>query len=246
MDHLQFQAACSSVINHERPRDSIGTLSEKTMHAVLKRYFEPDLSLHEVKIGRYVADIARPDGIIEIQTRSFSALRNKLKAFLEVSPVTVVYPIPHVKWLSWIQPETGVMSPRRKSPKTGTFCDSFYELYRIAPLLTHPNLRLHLILLNVEEYRYLNGWSQDGKRGSSRCERIPLCLIDEIELCAGCYHKLLPDALPEPFTVKELAKAAHISPTAAQRGLYALSHANAVKRTGKRSNAYLYAKISPI
>lgn len=44
-------------------------------------------------------------------------MRRKLDAFLKIYPVTIVYPIPHVKWLSWIDEESGEMSPKRKSPK---------------------------------------------------------------------------------------------------------------------------------
>lgn len=83
----------------EKGMGGIGTLGERTLHMVLKRYFEPDESLHEIRVGGFVADIVRPNGIIEIQTRDFSKLRRKLAAFLELGPVTVVYPVPWAGWL---------------------------------------------------------------------------------------------------------------------------------------------------
>ncbi len=69
MDKQQFINACDKVIvNNKRsfPPGGIGTLGEKTLHSVLKNYFEPDESRHEVKIANYVADIAAENSIIEI------------------------------------------------------------------------------------------------------------------------------------------------------------------------------------
>ena len=60
----------------------IGTLGEKSLHAVLKRYYEPDRSCHEIPVGNYVADIVNQDGIFEIQTRGLSNLRPKLNELL--------------------------------------------------------------------------------------------------------------------------------------------------------------------
>ncbi len=55
MDEMSFAAACRAVQEMGRAEQGVGTLGEKTLHAVLKRMIEPDLSLHEVKLGRYTA-----------------------------------------------------------------------------------------------------------------------------------------------------------------------------------------------
>ena len=47
----------NNVINKEQQRLGIGTLSEKTLHAFLKNYYEPDVDKQEIPIDRYVADI---------------------------------------------------------------------------------------------------------------------------------------------------------------------------------------------
>ena len=102
-------------------RRGIGTLSEKTVHAVMKNYYTPDTDMHEIPIKKiFVArHLHIGQEIIEIQTRAFNKMRRKLDAFLPLYPVTIVYPIPHIKWLSWINEETRETSPKRKSPKTG-------------------------------------------------------------------------------------------------------------------------------
>ena len=54
-----------------------------TLHAVLKNYYEPFEQNHEIKVGRFVADIVGEQGVIEIQTRNFGNLLEKLDNFLE-------------------------------------------------------------------------------------------------------------------------------------------------------------------
>jgi len=86
----RFEEAKNKIIGIDRQRLGIGTLSEKTVHAILKNYYEPDEDRQEIPIENYVADIYADGEIIEIQTRQFNKLRDKLKAFLPLYPVTIV------------------------------------------------------------------------------------------------------------------------------------------------------------
>lgn len=243
MDTQRFEDACHAVIGCERERDGIGTLGEKTLHAVLKRYFEPCADCHEIKIGGFVADIVGENGIIEIQTAGFNRLRKKLTAFLDCTRVTVVYPIPQTKYLCWIDPATGAVTKKRKSPKTGSVFDGFYELYKIKPLLLHPHLRFCFVLLEMTEYRSLNGWSADKKKGSSRYDRVPSALCGEVYLqSAADYIALLPESLPKSFISKDFAKSTRLSLSRAQTALNVLYHAGAVRRVSKQGNAIVYER----
>lgn len=246
MDRQRFHEIAKRIEeNGQAASAGIGTLGEKRLHAVLKQYFEPDIDKREVKIGGYIADIVRENTIIEIQTRSFDRLRPKLDAYLDAHQVTVVYPIPRVKWISWIDREEGTISKRRKSPKTGTICDAFYELYKIKKHLTHPNLHLCFVMLEVDEYRYLNGWSRDKKRGSSRCERIPIDIYEEIEINKPSeYVRLVPDSLATCFTSKDFETAAKISRSCAQRAINVLHFVGAIERKGKKKNLYVYERAA--
>lgn len=120
--------------------------------------------MHEIPIENYVADIYTGKEIIEIQTRQFNRMRDKLRAFLPLYPVTVVYPIPRYKWLIWIDEKSGELSAPRKSPAKGSAYQAFKELYKIKMFLKEPNLHFKFVLLDMEEYRLLNGWSRDRKR----------------------------------------------------------------------------------
>lgn len=240
-DREAFEAARKKVIGVDRQRLGIGTLSEKTVHAILKNYYEPDEDRQEIPIEKYVADIYANGEIIEIQTRQFNKMRNKLTAFLPLYPVTIVYPIPFEKWIIWVDEETGELSRKRKSPVRGNPCIAFVELYKIKMFLKDPNLRLRLVLMNMEEYKLLNGWSRDRKRGASRYDRIPVELVQEIEInCVQDYMQFVPSELEGTFTSKEFAAAAHISVTLSQTVLNILYHVGIVTRTGKKGNQYLY------
>lgn len=240
-DQKAFEDAKKRIIGVDRQRLGIGTLSEKTVHAILKNYYEPDEDKQEIPIENYVADIYAYGEIIEIQTGQLNKLRGKLTAFLPLYPVTVVYPIPREKWLIWIDEESGELSNKRKSPVKGNPYLAFPELYKIKMFLKDPNLRLRLLLLDIEEYRLLNGWSRDKKRGSSRFDRIPMALAEEIEIdCLKDYMQFVPYELEGSFTSKEFAKAAHIPVPLAQTVLNILYHVGTVTRVGKEGSQYLY------
>ena len=107
MDQKRFEEAKRKIIGVDRQRLGIGTLSEKTVHAIFKDYYESDEDHQEIPIENYVADIYRDGEIIEIQTRQFNRMRGKLQTFLPLYPVTIVYPIPYEKWLIWIDEDSG-------------------------------------------------------------------------------------------------------------------------------------------
>ena len=237
----RFEQAKQKIIGADRKRSGIGTLSEKTVHAVLKHYYAPDEDMHEIPIENYVADIYTGTEIIEIQTRQFNKMRSKLEAFLPLYPVTIVYPIPCNKWVVWIDEESGELTKKRKSPAHGTVSQAFPELYKIKMFLKDPNLKLCLTLMDMEEYRLLNGWSRDRKKGSTRYDRIPLRIAEEVEICClQDYMQFVPQDLPEFFTVKSLAASAHIRPQLAQVVMNLLYYAGTVKRVGKESRSWLY------
>lgn len=246
MDPLYFEEVCEKILHSQREMNGIGTLSEKTTHAVIKNYMEPDERCHEIRVAGYVADIlTRDNDIIEIQTRAFERLRGKLKAFLEEHSVTVVYPLPATKWLMWINKETGEVSEPRKSPKRGNPYDIFPELYKIKFFLKHHNLHFQILMMDMEEYKYLDGWSIDKKKGASKCDRIPISLQNEIIIdSAHDFCIFIPENLPATFTSKEYAKAAKISVPKAQTALNILHYLEVVNRVGKDKNAYLYERVT--
>lgn len=243
IDPELFEEARQFVFRKMTSAGGIGTLGEKSIHAVLKYYYAPDDRYHEQKVGNYVADILVDGEIIEIQTRNFNTLRDKLRAFLAEHEVTIVYPLPYIKWLSWVDPETGEVSQKRKSPKRGSIYDIMRELYRIKTFLPDPHLHFAVCMINVEETRILNGWSKDKKKGSEREDGIPIQIHDDVRFdIAGGYEQFLPDTLPEQFTSSDFRIHAGVNMGTANLTLNILTYVGIVERIGKDGRAYLYER----
>lgn len=244
MDREKYFYALSKVLDGEHKRAGIGTYGEKTVHSVLKNYFEPFEDSHEQKVGGFVADIVGENGIIEIQTAGFDRLRKKLAAFLEVSEVTVVHPIPFNKWLIPIDPETGILGKKRKSPKKGSPYDIFPELYKIKQFL--PNERLHfcIVMLDVEEYRQppeTTGLKRGRRRGSTRYDRIPTALCDELHFDTPAdWLYFVPNGLDNEYTSRDFAEKAGIHTSYARLVLNILTTLGVTERIGKQGRSYLY------
>lgn len=245
MDQTSFLRACREVLNASPESRGIGTLGEKTLHAVLKNYLEPRREFQEVRVGPYVADVRNPERFYEIQTKGFYRLKEKLTCFLPQAPVTVVYPVPAVKWLIWLSSD-GDMTPRRKSPKNAGPWEALPELFSLRDLLFKDGLSFLILLLEVEEVRLRNGWSEDGKRGSSRFDRLPVSLLGEVWVREPQdLFKLLPPGLPDPFTAKDFKKAARLSPLDLSAAVKLLSTYGVIQRAGKRGRAFLYRQVTP-
>ena len=241
MDKLKFQECIKR--NEELITNyNIGTYKEKTMHKIIKNYYCDDSSFQEIKINGSVADICIDKTIIEVQTRSLNKLRDKLNNYPSDYDIRIIYPISHIKYINWIDPNTFEVKDVRKSPKIGTIYDAFKELYKIKMFLDKPNIKITLLLIDVNEYRNLNGWSKDKKKGSVREDMVPIGLYDEIDI--DDFGIFLPDTLEDLFTSNDYKKAIHQRINVARTGLTILSYLKVivVDHKDKRSNVYKRAK----
>lgn len=241
MDYEKFQKVLGHIEDKNHHNKGIGTLSEKTMHSVLKQYFEPNEEYQEVALDGYYADIFNESGVIEIQTSQLYKLRKKLSVFLKQHPVTIVYPCVSNKWILWVNPDTKEVCDKRKSPKHDTMYDALCELYKIKMFLKNPNIKIKFVLLDVNEYKMLDGWNDTKKKGASKYDKIPIGIRNIVSIeQQEDYAQFIPCNMKEPFTSKDYAKAVHVSSKTAGAALHILHYMGIVKRTGKKGNAYLY------
>ena len=238
MDEHSFAAACRAVQEMGRADQGVGTLGEKTLHAVLKRMIEPDMSRHEVKLGRYTADVLNEHGIFEVQTRNLHKLKPKLMALLPYYPVTVVVPVVETKWLLMMDPETGELKDRRKSPKRGRAAAILPDLAYLKALLKDPNLSFLLVRLEGEELRKP---SHSRWRPVTPLEFAPTRFLGTLRLQTETdYAALLPPDLPDTFTARELAKALGLPAGQGSAAANVLAFMGAIRRTGMKGRSYLY------
>lgn len=241
---MEFDEALARVRDGGDRVGGIGILGEKTLHATLKWWLDDDPTHHEIPLPQgSVADIFDGERITEIQTANFTALRKKLEKLLDTYPVTVVHPLTRVKWVSWIDPETGEITKPRRSGRRGSFSDAGKQLIYLLPLLGHPNLTVTLVMLDVEEQRLLDGWGNGGKRGSHRAERLPLALGESVTLTAPAdYAALIPPELSAPFTATEFGKAARLQGRNLQGTLKVLVTLGVLRRE-KDGKKYVYYTV---
>lgn len=270
----RFSLLCEKELTSDRSAagEGIGTYKEKRLHAILKDFYCPEDGRTEVRLSdehltgdyavltdaatrratdRYVADIMTAEGdIVEIQTGGFYPLVKKLHFYLCATKgrVTVVHPIVRTKWLRWMDEQTGELTERRRSPKKGDVKDVARELYWLLPYLAERRLTLCLPLLEVEETRLLNGWGNGGKRGSTRYDRFPLALCDEVVLASPEDYAAVflppPERLRAPFTAAEYAKATGLRGKAAYAMLRMLTELKFLTPAAPRGRAGTWVRTA--
>ena len=221
---------------------NIGTVNEQALHAALKAWYARPGDAIEVPLDGFVVDIVRGDLLIEVQTRHFNAIKRKLTDLTARHRLRLVYPIARTKWIVRLAEDGQTALGRRKSPRRGRVEHLFAELVRIPRLLAHPNFSVEVLLIDEEETRRHDGARGWRRRGWVTQERRLLAVVGQrrfetpADLC-----RLLPEALPEPFTTAELALALGEPRWLAQKMAYCLRELGALAPAGKRSNAILYA-----
>ena len=108
-------------------------------------------------------------------------------------------------------------------------------------MLGDPNLTVRLLLLELDEYRLLDGWGKDRKNRATKYEKVPLRLISETDLSdKRDYMMLLPPSLPERFTAKELGKALRFSSIASYGAIKTFLATGCIIPDGKVDRAAAY------
>lgn len=209
----RFCALCEEWLSLAAVRDSvgIGTYNEKPLHKILKRTVTDDERCFEVKIGSYVADVREEGRITEIQTGGFYPLAPKLAYFLRetADTITVIHPMTEELTIIRVDPESGEVLRRGKSPKKGRVRDVLPELWYLRDVFPNERLTIVIPLIQAEEYRYSERM-RHRKAGAYDAEFYPLSVSSWAEIATlDDVVALLPDALhtPDGFTAEQFGKA---------------------------------------
>ena len=213
MDQARFLEACRWALSGEGAPQGIGTLGEKALHRAVKYYFQPDSrTCGRCRCGPFVADALVDPRAAWWRCRPApctAAAAPSWRPFLVPGAGDRGVPRPREKDRGVDLPAEGEVTPAHgKALSSPRRAQVLPELYRLAGAAGPPRvLRLCVLLLEVEEYRLLNGWSRDKKRGSTRFEQAAgLPAGGGVgALPPGEYGKLLPPgACPPLFTSREL------------------------------------------
>lgn len=192
---------------HTMGEAGIGTLGEKRLHVLIKRFLCENEDFHEVGVAntRFVSDVRIGNDVYEVQTGPFHPMRTKIQHYLDKTDCTVniVHPIAAKRWISWIDPRKGTVSDCTRVIRVGRPQDLLAMLYPLIPMLGNPRLRFRLLLIEAQDFRMLSTRAHNPKKGAKKYERIPLALLDDIEFRAPAdFRRFVPDKLPPHFTVK--------------------------------------------
>ena len=241
IDNIKFALALNRAVLGGEHQNGIGTYGEKMLHRTLKFYFEPDESKHEIDHLGSVADILNENGIIEIQTRSFSKLIPKLERFLEKDKVTVVCPIIENKTICRIDQESGETNPPRKSRKKGRVSDTLAEISLIRRFIPHENLNILVVMLDADETRLLKGRLKVGRKRTDKINCIPTSLNQIIDLrTTSDYYQLLPDGLKDEFTAVDFERISGHKGIGAHGALMLLLQLGILSRSRVGKEPYIY------
>lgn len=245
-DKKRFSDALGAALMNDSKgfHGSVGTQNEKLIHAALKNYYAPFSDEQEIKLGSFFADAVSEDGIFEIQTKALYRLKEKLKAFLEYSRVTVVHPVIGEYRTLFISEDSGEIAdeapPRRQYSKLGIF----EELYSIREFLNDENLSIVLVRLKTEKHVYFRGEKLPDMRSRAarkRCiiKQIPLEITEELRLdIPRDYAVFLPERLTGQFTKKQLCAAAKESRSSLRTEV--LRTVGLINKVGEVGKEFLY------
>ena len=238
----RFDALCEKYRDWSRHGESIGTYKEKRLHVILKELACDSAECYEVKVGKYVADVFCDGEITEIQTGSFYPLRAKLSYYLAETDhrITVIHPIIASKRIIRIDAETGEVIRSRMSPRRVKSGEIFKELSWVAEHLSNERLRIVILYVSADEYRYSDEAVRYRRSGRYDSELFPRELIGSEVFCgAGAYRELLQDC-PEVFSAREFGALRKMSGRELYATLKLLCEIGALSKRKRDSRTYEY------
>jgi hypothetical protein len=215
---------------------------EKSLHSSIKQWYAMPGDRLEVKVDKYIIDLVREDSLIEIQTKNFSAIGNKLRELVKYNKVRLVHPIAIEKYIVTMESSEQVIS-RRKSPKKGKLIDLFDELVRIPDLIEEENFTLEILMTKEEEIRCKDGKGSWRRKGISIKDRKLVEVVEKVTFNEkDDFLMFIPKELPHNFTNKDLAKTLKVTVYKARKITYCFRKMNIIKEIGKLRNELIFER----
>jgi len=209
---------------------------ETTLHRQLKARHGPEFGGRiEVVVGGFRIDAVDADGtLIEVQSAALGPLRGKLARLLPDYRVRVVKPVVVSRRIVRRDGRSARQSPRR-----GALLDAFDDLVGLARLFPHPNLRIDVVAVAIDELRA----PRRRRPGYSVVDRSLREVVGSTALeSGGDLWALLPANIPDPFTTLDLARALGKPIDFARRVAYCLRSGGAAEAVAKRGNLVVYSR----
>jgi len=215
--------------------------NETSLHSAVKDWCSFPGDRFEAEVDGFVVDIVRDNLLIEVQTRNFSAIKEKLKSLLRQHRVRLIYPIAKEKQIIQVDPATGRQTRRRRSPRRGDVYDLFRELIWMPELVLEANLSIEALMVKEEEVRCADGKGSWRRRGTSIKDRRLIEVVERLVFDKReDYLRLLPRDLAQPFTNRSLAVSMNLGISRTRKMTYCLKKMGAINEIGRDRNQRLY------
>ena len=224
---------------------SVGVvMNEHSLHSEIKDWYSLPEDRFEVRIDGFIIDILRGDLLVEVQTKSFHAIKGKLSSLVENHEVRLVHPIPERKWIVKTT-ESNELVNRRKSTRKGRLVDLFYELVSIPDLIARENFSLEVLMIEEEEIRCDDGKGSWRRRGVSIEDRRLIDVTDRFLFRNEVdFLRFLPSDLKRPFTNRSLADQTEVSIYLTRKMTYCLRKMGAIIRVGKKGRELAFTDLT--
>jgi len=217
---------------------------ETSLHHALKdRYGLASGGRCEVTVEGFRIDAVEPCGqLVEIQSGALGPLRAKLGRLLHRHRVRVVKPVVLERRVVRRSRLDGADLSSRRSPKRGTLIDVFEDLVGLARSFPHPNLRIEVLGVAIDEIRTpRRRWPgykiADRRLGEVREKVLLEKPADLWQLVPGGHD------WTAPFSTADISARTDRPQWLAQRVAYCLRHSGAVRTVGKAGNRLIYVGI---
>ena len=252
----------SNNLKAQSKKHNIGVEKESSLHKTLKFHYAGSPNRLEVPCGSYVCDgISGKGELIEVQIGSFGPIKEKVRSLCEENKLRIIHPIIVNKTISVYDKDNKFIRSRR-SPRSGSPWDLFNALIYDPILPSIKNIRIELVLIDLEEVRIMDGRGSWKRKGARIKEKHLTGFHDSIELAdLRDYYRFVPFEKEETFTAKSLAErisprkpssktpagfevnSSGISLVLARKTLYVLLKLGLIERTGKEKQAWVYKRV---
>lgn len=194
----------------QKTENQITTYMERSLHASLKKHFCPNEDMHEIKMGRFVADACDGKTIFEIQTGNLAPLSKKLNFYLENTDfdIVVVRPIAKNRRIFWLNELGEVEKAPKISPRHESIANGIADLLYVKELVGNGRVSFCFAIMEIDEVRLLDGYGKQKKIRATSADRIAGEIYDikYIRNENDIRRELFPLLPDKDFTREELSK----------------------------------------
>ena len=237
-DTRRFELLLREELSGRNTGEGFGTLKEKRMHRVIRRYVLDDPDCWEIPLSTgAVADVLSGGTVYEIQTGSFYPLSGKIARITAETGlnITVVHPVIVKNRIIKIDPDGSVSEPKT-SPVRESFFSLLAECVYIAGLFASGRLTVRALYVEAEDYRL----RIPGKRRMKKIEVLPTKLVGEESFSSARDFAAKLPPLPSPFTSADFSAASRLRGRDISRALIALKLLGVCEETEKSGRRKCY------